>query len=146
MYAEAKRYFDVNGNRNIYTKFRDPASKERVLYQVVHYFISLHIPQAQQPSGLVGVSSALPLPKAKRSNLKQKEYEIHLKETVNEKDYFSTEITRAQIKKRKEHLERYLTSNGEKVSPSKRSSSSGADSEMKDEQVLDMAFPKHLQQ
>lgn len=43
-YADIKHFFDKNGSRSIYAKFRDANSRERILHQVVHYFISLHIP------------------------------------------------------------------------------------------------------
>jgi len=49
------------------------------------------------------------------------------------------EITRAQIKKRKEHLDKFLL-----VSPEKENSISLRHSEivMPDEKVLELAFPK----
>jgi len=45
----------------------------------------------------------------RKSALKQKEYEIRLSEVdLKDKDYFSTEITRSQMRKRKDHLNRIL--------------------------------------
>jgi len=45
----------------------------------------------------------------RKSALKQKEYEIRLSEVdLKEKDYFSTEITRSQMRKRKDHLNKIL--------------------------------------
>jgi hypothetical protein len=45
----------------------------------------------------------------RKSALKQKEYDIKLSEVeLYEKDFFSTEITRTRIKKRKDHIEKVL--------------------------------------
>ena len=45
----------------------------------------------------------------RKSALKQKDYEIRLSEVdLKDKDCFSIEITRSQIRKRKDHLERIL--------------------------------------
>ena len=47
-----------------------------------------------------------------KSALKQKEYDIKISEVdLKDKDFFSTELTRAQEKKRKDHLTRILEQN-----------------------------------
>ena len=50
----------------------------------------------------------------RKSALKQKEYEIKTTEAeLLEKDFFSTEITRTRIKKRKDHIDRVLLTDKE---------------------------------
>lgn len=46
-YKDAVAYFDQNGSRQIYMKFRDEEdSRERILHNIVHFFIALHLPQS----------------------------------------------------------------------------------------------------
>lgn len=108
-HPEAAGYFEKNGSRALYSKFKEKQSVEAVIHQLCHHFISLHIPLAQTegPPG-PPVSSSI------KSSLKQKEYEIKLQEsdllTAKQKDYFTTEVTRLQLKKRKDHIDRILES------------------------------------
>ena len=37
-------YFDQNGSRQIYSKFREEDSRERTLHNIVFFFISMHLP------------------------------------------------------------------------------------------------------
>ena len=46
--SEAKAFFDQNGTRTIYEKFKDVRSPERLLHTIVHFFISMHLPQPVQ--------------------------------------------------------------------------------------------------
>lgn len=73
------------------------------MHSVCHHFISSHLPlYIYSPV----VTTQLPV---RKSALKQKDYEIRLSEVdLKDKDYFSTEITRSQIRKRKDHLEKIL--------------------------------------
>ena len=43
-FSDVTPFFDQNGSRTIYEKFRDPNSRERLLHTIVHFFISLHLP------------------------------------------------------------------------------------------------------
>ena len=54
----------------MYEKFRDPNSRERMLHTIVHFFISLHLPQ---PLVTSRPFSTEPKQVPKKSNLKQKE-------------------------------------------------------------------------
>ena len=51
--------------------FKNPESRERILHTAVHYFISLHIPTSEANKDDVKLA-------VKKSNLKQKEYDIRL--------------------------------------------------------------------
>lgn len=81
LYKDAVTFFDVNGSRAIYTKFREENSRERILHSVVHFFISLHLPSA---APLPGINE--PCPGLKRSNLKKtvqgQEYKARLQEVA----------------------------------------------------------------
>ena len=44
MYKDVVPFFDKNGSRTIYSKFRNENSRERILHNIVHFFISLHLP------------------------------------------------------------------------------------------------------
>ena len=48
-YSDARLFFDQNGSRTIYSQFKNPESRERILHTVVHHFISLHIPNPDKP-------------------------------------------------------------------------------------------------
>ena len=41
---KAVGFFDQNGSRSLYNKFRDGDSPERNLHHIVHFFISMHLP------------------------------------------------------------------------------------------------------
>ena len=65
-----KSSFDKNGSRILYGKLAEKDSKERVLHQVIQFFISVHLPQAHEQTGIESgqkLSSSL-----KKSNLKVK--------------------------------------------------------------------------
>jgi len=47
-YSDARDFFDINGARTIYTQFKNPESRERILHTIVHHFISLHIPNPEK--------------------------------------------------------------------------------------------------
>lgn len=85
-------FFDKNGSRAIYEKFRDSKSKENTLHTIVHYFISLHIPLAKKRSEEENT--------IRKSSLKQKNYDIKLSETdkldPKHENYFKADLTRAQ--------------------------------------------------
>lgn len=44
VYSDVAPFFDKNGSRSIYAKFRNENSRERILHNIVHFFISLHLP------------------------------------------------------------------------------------------------------
>ena len=83
-YADVQDFFDQNGSRDLYEKFRDPDSRERTLHTIVHFFISLHLPQpvvARRPF------STEQVPAPKKSNLKQKEhYTSELKQASEQRE------------------------------------------------------------
>jgi len=65
VYKDAAAYFDVNGSRQIYSKFRSEDSRERILHNVVHFFISLHLPTLSAAAKAQGSEATV-----KKSNLK----------------------------------------------------------------------------
>lgn len=67
-----------------------------------HYFIASHLP--------LDIKATPADIQMRKSAMKQKDYSIRLSEVseLKEKDFFSSEITRAQLKKRKDHIEKIL--------------------------------------
>lgn len=110
LHPSAKLYFDKNGSRSVYAKFREVHSEERALHSVIHYFIACHLPKTLPAEAERGAASSSLPKEILKSNLKDKEYQIRISADVDlkEKNFFCTEITRAQIRKRKDHVDKFV--------------------------------------
>ena len=60
----ASSFFDKNGSRMIYQKFRQGETPERNLHSIVHFFISMHLP-------LISPQSISPASKTTAESLNQ---------------------------------------------------------------------------
>ena len=94
-----------------------------------HFFIASHLP--------LDVKATPADVQMRKSAMKQKDYTIRLSEVteLKEKDFFSSEITRAQLKKRKDHIDKILSDQSEGVKTRKQ---------YEDSQLLEMAMPEKV--
>ena len=77
---EAASFFDLNGSRGIYLKFRQENSKERILHSIVHFFISLHLPQPIPFASSENTKRSV----EKKSNMKRSLHGEEYKAQINE--------------------------------------------------------------
>lgn len=80
-----RSYFDKNGNRDIYQKFREDENL-RAFHTQIHYFLALHLPVTLKAEAEKKEVTSEP-----KSCLKQKTYDLNIQNAKNkcELNFFS---------------------------------------------------------